>query len=66
MRCKICDQLLNEWESVRKDPETGEYLDTCGYCVTMSRPDVIEKLEEEDGLVADSQFNLDNSLDFVD
>ena len=49
MRCKICDQLLNEWESVRKDPETNEYLDTCGYCHTMSKPFTIEQMEEEDG-----------------
>jgi len=52
MRCKICDQLLNEWESVRKDPMTGEYLDTCGYCHTMSKPEVIDKVEEEDGYLA--------------
>ena len=52
IRCKICDQLLNEWESVRKDPMTGEYLDTCGYCHTMSKPEVIDKVEEEDGYLA--------------
>lgn len=47
MRCKICDQLLNEWESVRKDPATKEYLDTCSYCHSMSKPNVVDYVEEE-------------------
>lgn len=66
MRCRICDQLLNEWESVRKDPERGEYLDTCSHCVAMSRPEVITKMEEEDGYLADSKLNLDSSVDFIE
>lgn len=37
MRCIICDQLLNEWESTRKDPETKEYSDTCTVCLRQSR-----------------------------
>jgi len=48
MRCRCCDQLLNEWESVRKDPETGEYLDTCSYCISMSKPDVVDFVETEE------------------
>ena len=50
MRCKCCDQLLNDWESVRKDPETKEYLDTCTYCVKQSRnldSDIAKSEEEE-------------------
>ena len=47
MKCKCCDQLLNDYESVRKDPESGEYLDTCSYCVSMSRPETIDKLIDE-------------------
>jgi len=47
MKCRCCDQLLNDYESVRKDPESGEYLDTCSYCVSMSRPETIDKLNEE-------------------
>jgi len=47
MRCRVCDQLLNEWEIVRKDPETKEYLDTCSYCLSMSKPEVVDFIETE-------------------
>lgn len=33
MRCKICNSLLTEYEISRKDPSTGEFLDTCGDCI---------------------------------
>lgn len=56
MRCKICDQLLNEWESVRKDPETGEYTDTCSHCIAMSKPYNIDQMEEEDGILDDFEL----------
>lgn len=48
MKCRICGSLLTDWESVRKDTETGEYLDTCSYCVAMSKPEVITNIEDED------------------
>lgn len=51
MRCKICDQLLNDYESVRKDPETKEYLDTCTYCQAMSKPNVVDYVEDENKYV---------------
>ena len=57
MRCKICDQLLNEWESVHKDPETGEYTDTCGYCRAMSKSYNIDQLEDEDGVLYDLELS---------
>ena len=31
MRCKACNKQLNDNESVYKDNETGEYLDTVSY-----------------------------------
>lgn len=31
-RCRCCDVMLNEWELVRKNKRTGEYLDTCSRC----------------------------------
>lgn len=37
MRCIICNKPLNESESVAKDEETGEYLDTCNRCKCRSR-----------------------------
>jgi len=67
MRCKICDQLLNEWETVRKDPETKEYLDTCTHCIVMSRPETIDKMEEEDGYLSDFKPSDNNySVNLVD
>jgi hypothetical protein len=48
MRCKCCDKKLSEVESVKKDHETKEYLDTCSYCLAMSNPFNIDNYEEED------------------
>jgi len=47
MKCRICDQLLSDLESVRKDELTKEYLDTCTYCLMMSKPSVIDNIDEE-------------------
>ena len=32
MRCRACDVLLSDGQSVLKDFETGEYLDLCFLC----------------------------------
>ena len=48
MRCKCCDKKLSEVESVKKDHETKEYLDTCSYCLAMSNPFNTDNYEEED------------------
>lgn len=45
MRCKICDVILSDYEVTRKDPNTGEYLDTCGECLKEIRL----SLQEFDG-----------------
>ena len=45
MRCKICDAILSDYETTRKDPNTGEYLDTCGECLSIVR----EALQDFDG-----------------
>ena len=61
MKCRICDQLLNEWESVRKDPETGEYTDICGYCNAMSKYSIIEKMEDEDDYLSNITSSVSNN-----
>ncbi len=33
MRCYCCDRWLDDFESTRKDSETGEYMDTCNKCL---------------------------------
>ncbi len=33
MRCRACNTMLSDAESVRKDRLTGEYLDMCTDCI---------------------------------
>ena len=33
MRCRACNTLLTDTESVKRDIETREYLDLCSGCV---------------------------------
>ena len=50
MRCICCDVALSDYESTRKSPETGEYLDMCNRCYktvdteihAVSRPDLFD------------------------
>ena len=35
-RCKACDTILNQGEMSRKDAETGEFIDLCGSCYSVS------------------------------
>lgn len=51
MKCKICDQLLSDYESTKKDTETKEYLDTCSYCLSMSKPNVVDFVENENKFI---------------
>ena len=37
MRCQVCDSVLNDYETTRKDPISGEYLDTCSDCLRSIR-----------------------------
>jgi len=50
MRCKICDQLLNDYEATKKDTETKEYLDTCSYCQTTTKTYILDDIEDEEEL----------------
>ena len=36
MKCKACDQILNQIELSRKDRETDLFIDLCGKCLTYS------------------------------
>jgi hypothetical protein len=37
MRCRACNAELDDLESVRKDTETGEFLDLCSDCLSAVR-----------------------------
>lgn len=36
MRCKACDKMMSDYELTRKDKLTGEYIDLCGACYSVS------------------------------
>jgi hypothetical protein len=55
MRCKICDVILSDYECTKKD-SNGEYLDTCGQCLSSIR----EALQEFD---EDIPYKYDIGLD---
>ena len=46
MRCVICDTNLNDYELTRKDPQTGDYLDTCSECVRTVK-EALQDFEEK-------------------
>jgi len=50
MRCKICDQLLNDYEATKKDTETKEYLDTCSHCQTTTKTYILDDIEDEEDI----------------
>ena len=42
MRCKACNAELDDFESVRKDFDTGEFFDLCNECWSASRDAELE------------------------
>lgn len=53
MRCKSCDTLLTDRESVRKDSE-GRFLDLCGECYSVSAEAVAIALEDHRDTLKDT------------
>lgn len=37
MKCKACDKMMTDFDVTRKDRVTGEYLDLCGACYSVSQ-----------------------------
>jgi len=46
MRCRSCDQILDEPDLVRRD-EYGEFLDLCSYCFKISEQAVLDACVED-------------------
>ena len=65
MKCKVCDQLLNEYEAVKRDPVSKQYLDTCTYCLNMSRSKTISKMEEEESFREENSYTEDENYDTI-
>jgi hypothetical protein len=36
MRCKSCNTILNDGELSRKEADTGDFIDLCGRCYSVS------------------------------
>jgi len=51
MHCKICNELLNDYESTRKFTGTKKYMDCCTHCLLMSSPERVEKDKEENKFI---------------
>lgn len=45
MRCKSCDQLLDDQDAVKRD-EYGEYLDLCPYCYKISEQAMLDACDD--------------------
>jgi len=56
MRCKICDELMNDYESSVKDIESGQYKDICTYCHAMGKEDVLDTIEDENDFLDGIDF----------
>jgi len=47
MKCQQCDCILTDYESVRKDPITKQYLDICLECLYPRFDDYEDQIEEQ-------------------
>lgn len=61
MRCRACDCELNDYEVRRKDPETGEFLDTCSGCLVEIR----RATKELEGLPSEFYIVVDDDGDLL-
>lgn len=48
MRCQSCDKNLNDWESTKKNPMTGDYEDLCSKCLNVVIQDVEQSKYDHD------------------
>ena len=64
MRCKACDKMLNDYENSRKDRLTGEFVDLCSDCYTVSTKAMSDFETDVDNYVdfgGEDVYNLDSS-----
>jgi len=68
VRCQICDKLLSDFESTRKDAKTDQYLDMCFTCgrltnqfCTVDNYDLMDSEDEANlDIVDDDYWYIDN------
>lgn len=61
MRCKACNQALNEFEATRKSKDTGEFIDLCNNCYSFVRDDV-QAIENFDLMDLQDSVDIDEEL----
>lgn len=65
MHCRVCDALLNDFESTRRNAHTFEFVDLCNSCYsTMSH--VIQTVERKDLITSKDYEYLDFSNTYDD
>lgn len=67
MRCLACNKNLNDFESTRKHPETGEYIDLCNHCYHDVQDEIYaderEDLREGDDELFDEENKIEIDFD---
>ena len=56
MRCRACDRNLSDFESTRKDHDTGQFVDLCNECISVVNAD----------LSTDDRFDLKHNEDDIE
>jgi hypothetical protein len=56
MRCRACDRNLSDFESTRKDHNTGQFVDLCNECISVVNAD----------LSTDDRFDLKHNEDDIE
>lgn len=57
MRCRACDRNLSDFESTRKDHDTGKFVDLCNQCMNAVNDDL------STDLFTDDRFDLKHNGD---
>ena len=59
MRCSCCNKRLSDYETTLKHGVTGEYLDTCLYCLSDIAHDVPMPVKARKDLIPDMDIHDD-------
>lgn len=58
MHCRICDALLTDFESTRRNANTGDFVDICNVCFSESGLKDIMPTRDRKDLAKESDFDL--------
>lgn len=60
MRCRVCNVLLSDFESTRRNADTGEYLDTCCKCLAYIKTPTVDNYSLMD---SEDDSNMEQNID---